>query len=47
MQIDFWPANETKYFEIGISEFVDSNLDRMCFTIKYEDVEKEFDWSFN
>lgn len=45
-KIDFWPANKTKYFEIGNSEFVDSNLDRMCFTIKHEDVEKDFDWSF-
>lgn len=45
-KIDFWPANETKYFEIGNSEFVDSNLYRMCFTIHYEDVEKDFDWSF-
>ena len=45
-EIDFWPANETKYFEIGNSEFVDSNLDRMCFTIHYEDVEQDFDWSF-
>lgn len=46
-KIDFWPANAIKKFEIGNSEFVDSNLDRICFTIKYEDVEKEFDWPYN